>query len=64
MYFVQNLFWDYSKIHILRRKMQKNIPEMLEFTGLDMTQKAEKGAFEIGVGTLSVQNQKVVFHLK
>ena len=40
------------------------IPEMLEFTGLDMTQKAEKGAFDLMIGTSSTENQKVRFHLK
>ena len=39
-------------------------PEMLAFTGLDMTQKAEKGAFDLMIGTSSTENQKVRFHLK
>jgi len=39
-------------------------PEMLAFTGLDMTWKAEKGAFDLMIGTSSVDNQTVRFYLK
>jgi beta-glucosidase len=38
--------------------------EMLEFTGSDMTRKAEKGAFDLMIGSSSASNQKVRFHLK
>ncbi len=39
-------------------------PEMLAFTGLDMTRKAEKGAFQLMIGRSSADNQSVRFHLK
>jgi beta-glucosidase len=39
-------------------------PEMLAFTGLDMTWKAESGAFELMIGTSSATNQVLRFHLK
>lgn len=39
-------------------------PEMLAFTGFDMTRKAEKGAFDVMIGNASVDNQAVRFNLK
>lgn len=39
-------------------------PDMLAFTGLDMTRKPEKGAFDLMIGTSSVDNQKLRFYLK
>jgi beta-glucosidase len=39
-------------------------PEMLAFTGLDMETKPEKGAFDVMIGTSSVDNQAIRFHLK
>ncbi|KJF43524.1 glycoside hydrolase family 3 N-terminal domain-containing protein [Draconibacterium sediminis] len=39
-------------------------PEMLAFTGLDMTKKAEKGAFDVMIGTSSADNQSVRFYLQ
>lgn len=38
--------------------------EMLAFTGLDMSKKAEKGAFEIRIGSSSESYQKLRFHYK
>jgi len=39
-------------------------PDMLAFTGFDMTRKAEKRAFEVMIGSSSTDNQTVRFHLK
>nr|WP_319509527.1 glycoside hydrolase family 3 N-terminal domain-containing protein [uncultured Draconibacterium sp.] len=39
-------------------------PEMLAFTGLDMTRKPETGAFDLMIGTSSADNQTLRFHLK
>jgi len=39
-------------------------PEMLAFTGLDMEQKAEKGRFELRIGSSSADFQSLFFHLQ
>lgn len=42
----------------------KITPDMLAFTGLDMTRKAEKGNFEVLIGNSSIHHQKLKFRFQ